>query len=181
MALDCRYAPLQPARQGQGTATAQASRLRGPIATLAHHEGFDFNFKSAEVATHQLKAIGLAIDLQVVDWATLNRRVQNPELWDVASTAVILEPDPGSHLALRSSWWGTWCLEEKELLLRQLQEESDADQRKRLVDRLQAVFYEDVGYVKMGDGFSLDVVRRELRGELRIGPRYCFWNSWLTT
>jgi peptide/nickel transport system substrate-binding protein len=142
---------------------------------------FDFMFKSAEVATHQLKTIGLAIDLQVVDWATLNSRAQNPELWDVASTAVILQPDPGSHLALRSGWWGSWCLEEKELLLRQLQEESDAAQRKRLVDRLQAVFYEDVGYVKMGDGFSLDVVRTELRGELRIGPRYCFWNSWLTT
>jgi len=47
------------------------------------------------------------------------------------------------------------------------------------VERVQAVFYEDVGQVKLGDYFSLDVVRRELRGDFRTAPRLFFWNSWL--
>jgi len=39
--------------------------------------------------------------------------------------------------------------------------------------------YEDVGRVKLGDYFTLDVARRELRGEFRTAPRLYFWNSWL--
>ena len=61
----------------------------------------------------------------------------------------------------------------------ELQRESDPKRRKALVERVQAVFYEDVGQVKLGDYFSLDVVRRELRGDFRTAPRLFFWNSWL--
>ena len=42
-----------------------------------------------------------------------------------------------------------------------------------------AVFYEDVGQIKLGDYNTLDVARRELRGEFRTAPRLYFWNSWL--
>ena len=45
--------------------------------------------------------------------------------------------------------------------------------------RIQTVFYEDVGQVKLGDYFTLDVARRELRGDFRTGSRLYFWNSWL--
>jgi hypothetical protein len=44
---------------------------------------------------------------------------------------------------------------------------------------LQTVFYEDVGHVKLGDYFTLDAARRDLRGEFRTAPRLYFWNSWL--
>ena len=49
-----------------------------------------------------------------------------------------------------------------------------------LVDRIQAIHYEDVGQVKLGDYNTLDAARRELRGEFRTAPRLYFWNSWLT-
>jgi len=52
--------------------------------------------------------------------------------------------------------------------------ESDWKRRKALVDRIQAVFYEDVGQVKFGDYFSLDAARRELRGGFRTAPRLYF-------
>ena len=60
-----------------------------------------------------------------------------------------------------------------------MQTENDAKKRKAIVDRLQTVFYEDVGSVKLGDYFTLDVARRDLRGEFRTAPRLYFWNSWL--
>ena len=40
-------------------------------------------------------------------------------------------------------------------------------------------YYEDVGTVKLGDYFTLDVARRELRGDFRTAPRMYFWNTWL--
>ena len=55
----------------------------------------------------------------------------------------------------------------------------DVKKRKAIVERLQTVFYEEVGSVKLGDYFTLDVARRDLRGEFRTAPRLNFWNSWL--
>ena len=136
-------------------------------------------YKTAIVAKQQLEEVGFVIDLQLVDWATQNQRVQRPELWDVYSTGYPLYPDPAIHIALRCTFQGSWCNEEKERLVAELQREGDLKRRKALVDRVQAVFYEDVGQVKLGDYFSLDVVRRELRGDFRTAPRLYFWNAWL--
>jgi peptide/nickel transport system substrate-binding protein len=140
---------------------------------------YEFMYKNALVAKQQMEEVGFAVDLQIVDWATLNSRTQKPELWDVFSTGLVFSADPANHIALRCSWNGWWCHEEKEQLLADLQRESDIKKRKALVDRIQAIFYEDVGRVKLGDYFTLDVARRELRGEFRAAPRLYFWNSWL--
>jgi hypothetical protein len=85
--------------------------------------------------------------------------------------------DPANHIAIR--WWGSWCHEEKEQLVAELGRESDPKKRKALVDRIQAILDEDVGRVKPGDYFTLDVARREPRGPFRTAPRLYFWNSWL--
>ena len=91
----------------------------------------------------------------------------------------VFSADPANHVALRCTFQGWWCNEEKEKLLADLRLESDAKKRKAIVERIQTVFYDDVGSVKLGDYFTLDVARRELRGEFRTAPRLYFWNSWL--
>lgn len=156
----------------------EAGYARQPVRWITTRE-YEFMYKNAEVAKQQLEAVGFAIDLQVVDWATLNSRAAKAELWDVASTALVFAADPANHIVFRCTWWGSWCHEEKEQLLGELQRESDVAKRKALVERLQTIFYEDVGRVKLGDYFTLDVARRDLRGEFRTAPRLYFWNSWL--
>ena len=140
---------------------------------------YEFMYKSSLVAKQQLEAVGFVIDLQVVDWATLNHRVQKPELWEAYVTGYPLNPDPALHVAFRCSFQGWWCHEEKERLLAEMRQESDVKKRKALVERIQAIHYEDVGQVKLGDYNTLDVARRELRGEFRTAPRLYFWNTWL--
>ena len=61
----------------------------------------------------------------------------------------------------------------------ELRQERDVKKRKALVERIQTVFDDDVGQIKLGDYNTLDVARRELRGEFRTAPRLYFWNSWL--
>jgi peptide/nickel transport system substrate-binding protein len=157
---------------------AESGYAKQPIRWMTTRE-YEFMYKNAEVAKQQLDKLGFNIDLQVVDWATLNSRALKPELWEVASTGLVFTADPANHIALRCSWWGNWCHEEKEQLVAELGRESDPKKRKALVDRIQAIFYEDVGRVKLGDYFTLDVARRELRGPFRTAPRLYFWNSWL--
>jgi hypothetical protein len=48
----------------------------------------------------------------------------------------------------------------KERLLADLRVESDVKKRRAIVERIQAVFYEDVGQVKLGDCFTWHVARQ---------------------
>ena len=56
--------------------------------------------------------------------------------------------------------------------------ETDAKKRKALIDKVQAIFYDDVGRIKFGDYFTLDVTRKEVRG-FKAGPFLYFWNAWI--
>jgi peptide/nickel transport system substrate-binding protein len=156
----------------------EAGYARQPVRLITTQE-YEFMYKTGLVAKQQLEELGFAIDLQVVDWATLNHRVQKPELWEMYTTGYPLNPDPALHVAFRCSFQGWWCNEEKERLVSELRQESDIKKRKALVERIQTIFYEDVGQVKLGDYNTLDVARRDLRGDFRTAPRLYFWNSWL--
>ena len=135
-------------------------------------------YKSALVSKQQLEEVGFKIDLQVLDWATLVQRRNKPELFDVFSTGYTFNADPALATSLQCNWPGWWCQEEKDRLLAELTRESDGKKRKALIDRVQAIYYEDVGRIKFGDYFALDAVRKEVRG-FQSTPELYFWNAWL--
>ena len=149
-----------------------------PVRWLTTQE-YDFMYKSALVARQQLEEVGFKIDLQVLDWATLVQRRGKPELFDVFSTAYPVNFDPALFIPLQCEWPGWWCHEEKERLMVELARETDARKRKAIVDRIQVIFYEDVGRIKFGDVFLFRAARKELRGDFRTQPALHFWNAWL--
>ncbi|MBI2217638.1 MAG: ABC transporter substrate-binding protein [Candidatus Rokubacteria bacterium] len=135
-------------------------------------------YQNALVAKQQLEAAGFKIDLQVVDWATLVQRRNKPELWDVFSTGFTFGPEPALVTAVQCNWPGWWCHEEKERAMAALAREMDPKKRRVLFERVQQLFYEDVGRIKFGDYFSLDVVQKDVRN-LPAAPWLAFWNVWL--
>jgi len=139
---------------------------------------YQWMYKNALVATQQLEAVGFKIDLQVVDWATLVQRRNKPELFDVFSTGITFNPEPAFATSTACSWPGWWCHEEKEKLMDALARESDPKKRRAIWEKVQQVFYEDVGRVKFGDDFGLVAHRRELQG-FRPTNETNFWNVWL--
>ncbi len=56
--------------------------------------------------------------------------------------------------------------------------ETDPKKRRALIEKVQALFYEDVGRIKFGDYFELQVTRKEVRG-FKPGPYLFFWNAWI--
>ena len=139
---------------------------------------YEWMYKTALVAKQQLETAGFVVDLQVLDWATLVQRRNKPELFDVFSTGFTFNADPALATSLQCAWPGGWCNEDKEKLLADLARETDVKKRRALIDRVQVIFYEDVGRVKLGDYFLLDVVRKDLRG-FQSTPELYFWNAWL--
>jgi peptide/nickel transport system substrate-binding protein len=149
-----------------------------PVRWLATKE-VEYYYKTALVAKQQLEEVGFKIDLQVFDFATAVRQSNKPELFDVFSWSWVLGADPVLHSIHQCTYSGWWCLDEKERLLGELARETDPRKRKALIDRIQILFYEDVGRIKFGDLFTMSVVRKELRGDFRSSPFVHFWNAWL--
>jgi peptide/nickel transport system substrate-binding protein len=185
------FPPEQPAWHSQVGAAAYNQKSRDKARKLLGEAGYrgepvrwittreyEWMYKNALVAKQQLEEAGFKIDLQVVDWATLVQRRNKPELYDVFSTGFTFTADPALATSLQCNWPGWWCHEEKDRLLADLARETDAKKRRAIVERIQAVFHDEVGRIKFGDYFSLDVNRRELRG-LGQMPELYFWNAWL--
>ena len=118
-----------------------------------------------------------------MDWATLIQSTRKPELFDVFSMGIVFSQEPALHGGLKcaSPIAGGWCHEEKERLLADLDREPDVAKRKALVERIQVLYYEDVGQFRFGDFYALDVVRKELRVEFRGFPGMFFCNAWITS
>ncbi len=139
---------------------------------------YEWMYKTAVVAKQQIEEVGFKVDLQVVDWATLVQRRNKPELFDVFSTGFTFNADPALASSLQCNWPGWWCQEEKDRLMAELARETEPKKRKAVIERVQTIFYEDVGRIKLGDYFALDVVRKEVRG-FQSTPELFFWNAWL--
>jgi peptide/nickel transport system substrate-binding protein len=148
-----------------------------PVRWITTRE-YEYMYKHAVVAKQQLEGAGFKIDLQVVDWATLVQRRNKPELFDVFSTAITFNPEAGLNTGVQCNWPGWWCLEDKEKWLDSVARESDPRKRKAMWEKVQLLFYEDVGRIKFGDWFALVVHRKELHG---VQPRNesPFFNVWL--
>jgi peptide/nickel transport system substrate-binding protein len=147
-----------------------------PVRWLTTRE-YEYMYNSAMVAKQQMEEIGFKIDLQVVDWATLVQRRNKPEAWDVFTTGIVFSPDPALTSNLQCNWPGWWCNEDKEKLLAELIRESDPKKRRALIERIQAIFYDDVGRIKLGDYFTM-YATRDLKG-FQTGPFLHFWDAWL--
>ncbi len=139
---------------------------------------YPWMYKNALVSTQQLEEAGFKIDLQVVDWATLVQRRNKPELWDVFSTGFTFTHEPAFTTAVDCSFPGWWCLDEKNRLMESMLTELDSKKRRAIWERVQVAFYDDVGRIKFGDYFPLDVLRKEVRGFQSL-PELFFWNVWL--
>ena len=155
----------------------EAGYAGAPVRWITTKE-YQYMYKNALVAAQQLEAVGFKIDLQVVDWATLVQRRNKPEVWGVFSTAITFNPEPAFSTATNCNWPGWWCHDDKEHWLEALGRESDPKKRRAMWEKVQQIFYEDVGRVKYGDFFGLVAVRKEVH-DFRPTNETNLWNVWL--
>ena len=139
---------------------------------------YEHHYKPALIAKSQLEEIGLKVDLQVSDWATVVQRRAKPELWDAFSTAFVFVPEPSTSVQVLCDWPGWWCSPDKDALLQAMVRELDPKKRYALWERVQTAFYADAARIKVGDYFRLDARRKDVAG-YEPGPYMHFWNVWL--
>jgi peptide/nickel transport system substrate-binding protein len=148
-----------------------------PIRLISTAERPEF-LNIALVAASQWQEAGLNVDVQLYDWATVLERRANPEANDAFVTAHGFVPDPSLITILSSSYPGWWDSPAKNELLAKFQSEPDQEKRMELWAELQALIYEEVPAIRIGDYYSLTISRKELKNfQGTTWP--VLWNVWL--
>ncbi len=146
-----------------------------PLRILTSRQ-FEFHYRAAEVARFALENAGFAVEMDVVDWATLGQRRNDPALWDVYISHSPFLPEP----ALTSFWSASnrtgWRNAEKDAALAEFTAESAPLRRRALFAEMQRLNFEDVGFLKIGGFNALMGQRRGLRG-VPPNPWPFFWNA----
>lgn len=146
-----------------------------PLRILTSRQ-YEFHFKMAEVAAAALEQAGFAVQMDVVDWATLGQRRNDPALWDIYITHSPFLPEPALTSMYASTSRLGWEDEEKDAILAQFTTETDPALRQALFADLQRRVYEDVGFIKIGGFNALMGHRAGLTG-VTATPWPFFWNA----
>lgn len=133
---------------------------------------------SAQIAKPMLERVGFVVDLQIMDFGTLQSRMFNTEGWDVGSGGIFPSADPSLIQPILPTWAGWYESREMQAFLTLMSRHADPKVRQQLWERAQRFFYMDLPAVKLGDYFWFHPHRREVRGF--TGPFLLFhWNTWL--
>jgi len=143
----------------------EAGYKKEPIRFMTTQE-YKWMYDFALLTKQQLEDIGFAIDLQVVDWATLVKRRNNPKEYDVFTTGIGAFYDPTHAVFLTPSWPG-WTTDE------------DIQKRMALWEQQTRQFYEKVPVIRYGDLFGLRAARTTVRDFNEKTERVRFYNVWL--
>ena len=135
------------------------------------------NYDLALTFKGQLEAVGMTVDLQVMDTPTLRARREKPDLWNAFITGHPAQQHPVMHVFLNPRWPGWWENEKKDRLVDAILSEPDPKKAYALVEDLQRLVYEDVALVKTGEYFILHGARKEVKGYACM-LRPFFFNVW---
>lgn len=122
-----------------------------PIVMMGTEEYTEF-YNNAVVAQQQLEDAGFTVDLQVIDWATLNERRADPAEWDIFTTWISFRIDPVQQAWISGTTWpGWWDSDPKLEVVQRLNQEVEFEDRFAAFEELQQLFYEEVPMIKVAD------------------------------
>lgn len=156
------------------TLLKQANYDGKPVRILTSHQ-YEFHYKMAQVAAEYLKAAGINVDLQVVDWATLTQRRADPALWDIYISHSPFLPEPALIGALSTSAPGNWDTPARKVAVDAFNAETDPKKRIALWADVQKVIYAEAPIIKIGDFNALSAKSPKLE-HFTPAPWPYFWN-----
>jgi peptide/nickel transport system substrate-binding protein len=152
-----------------------------PIRFMTSQE-YSFMYGAAIVIKQQLEAVGMAVDLQVSDWATVVERRTQPDAWDMFTSSHGFIPDPIqiTFVGQMNQFPGWWSSEASLALAAELAAESEFAIRYPIWEQLQRNAYTEIPAIKIGDSSECMVRRDNVGGwTSQIERAIMYWNLWL--
>jgi peptide/nickel transport system substrate-binding protein len=157
----------------------QEAGYKGEPVRFMTTQEYKWMYDFALVTKQQLEDVGFNIDLQVVDWATLVKRRNNPKEYDAFTTGIGPQYDPTNSNVLSCSWPGWTCDEQIQTIKTAMIRETDYKKRFALWEQMHRVFYEKVPVIRYGDLFGLRAASKKLHDFDEKMERMRIYNAWL--
>ncbi|HEY4084175.1 MAG TPA: ABC transporter substrate-binding protein [Burkholderiaceae bacterium] len=173
---DAGTAAYNQRNPGLAKAAAEKAGYAGqPLRVLTSRQ-YDFHYNMSLIMAEQLKRAGFKVELNVVDWATLVQRRNDPKLWDIYVTHSGLFPEPMlSPPQLGDGAPGGWNSPAKQAVLAAFNAETHPAKRAALWGKVQQLVYDEVPYVVVGKFNSLSASASPVQG-LQPATWPFFWN-----
>ena len=149
-----------------------------PLRLLTTQEYANY-YNEAVIIQQQLEDVGIVVEPQVFDWATMLETRNDLSAWDMVTTGFTFRVDPTQLPFMRCEWGGNWCSDEKVELVNQLFTEVELEDRLQVWEDLQALIYEEVPMIKLGEGLDLLAYSERLQNLENVMLAPAFWNTWL--
>ena len=153
------------------------SGYKGEEVTILVTRDYPDYYNAAVVAQQQLNAIGLKTKLDVYDWPTMQERRKDEKNWDIFVVGFAVRPTLHQFpfLDSRAGYPGWTNNPEFDRLLDEIQSSPSISEAKPLVDQLQALVWQDLPIVKLGNRLNLAATAEHVQGlQDVIGP--ILWN-----
>lgn len=162
----------------------QEAGYNGETLRFLTTQEYSYMYGEAIVAKQQLEAVGIKVDLQVTDWATVLQNRAKPEAWEMFGTGHGFVPDPTqiSYVGQMNQYPGWWSSESSLALAAQLAAESDFDVRKGIFEQIQTAHYTEIPAIKIGDSSNVSFRSDKVGGwDTQFERGIKFWNLWLAS
>jgi len=173
--------PWNERNPGKAKRLLQEAGYKGEPVRFITTQEYKWMYDFALITKQQLEDVGFNIDLQVIDWASVIQRRNNPKEYDAFTTGMGAEEmyEPTLHAALSCAWPGWNCDEEVQKLQAELARETDPKKRYDLWERQTMLFYEKVPLIGYGNLFGLRAIRSTVKGFNEKTDRIRLNNVWL--
>jgi peptide/nickel transport system substrate-binding protein len=151
----------------------------GEVIRVLCTQEYSNNYNTAVVLQQQMADIGMNLELEVFDWATMLETRNDLEAWDIVITGFTFTVDPTQLPIMQCEWGGHWCTDEKVVLADRLFAEVELDDRLAVWEEIQALIYEDVALIKTGEGLNLLAYSPRLQNLQNVMIGAAFWNVWI--
>lgn len=166
----------------QDTALAEQlieeSGYDGELIRILTSREYDDYYSMAVSTQSQLQALGLNVELDVYDWATVLERRDDPEAYEIFTTGWAIRPTPVQYPFIESSarWPGWTNSEELDSLIEQIKQTEDVSEVKELSKQFQEEFWDYLPIIKPGNSMDVTALNEELEGfDFVAGP--ILWNT----
>lgn len=153
---------------------AEAGYKNEPFRILTGTQ-YDFIYKSALVLAENLKAAGMNVRVDVMDWAAVLEKRYDPAVWDLFLTLHNFVPEPSLVATFNPGFAGWWDTERKRAALDRFNSTVDTQGRVAAWNELYKVMAEDAGSFLVGTYFGLRANNKRVEGmQALLQPP--FWN-----
>lgn len=139
-----------------------------------------YYYQTALMVTNKMKEIGIDVDLQVMDQATLYTTRKDPAKYDIFAVGFTAKADPAMMAFLGDTWPGNWVSEEKTAIIGKMASTADPAQKKELWKQMTDLIYKEVPVITFGERKNCVLLSSRVNNARYDGSEPYYWNIWLS-